>query len=503
MEKCRTLVKSKLFLYFILAIACFYFACVSNNYDYDLYARLIVGEHFWANGTITYKDFLSYTPTHDWFDHEWGSSVVFYAFKYLFGPFGLILLHALTMFFVAYFIIKTQRIQYHAYPPSLLFMIGFLFVFQHLNPSIVRCHMFSFMFFAMLLYFLEKTRRYNSNILWLFPLLVVIWNNLHGGVVSGLGMIFIYMACEFLKGKTWRKYFYVLLVSTVLLIVNPYGQHYLSFLFSANTMNREYITEWWTVFAYRHVVYYYPSFIITLVTIALSLVTNLNKKKFDLTKFVALIVTAYLGITHVKLLSLTIVVIAALYYNEIIRLVSKVVIKKAEKLLTVLVLCTLFYIPFTHPEVPRVENNKFPYKEVEFLKVNGIKGNLLTSFGLGSFVSYKLYPANKIYMDGRYEEVYNDKEFANLMAYELLQPNWEDVFRLYPTEILMPEKHNPVYSQLQKHPEWEEVYTGSLCGVFLKKNRRNYTGKLKNPPQDLGYYQQTAFDNMGHFANPK
>ena len=210
MSKIKALLKSKNFIYILLALFSLFLACMSKDYDYDLYARLIVGEHFFKTGWITYEDFLSYTPTHLWYDHEWGSSIVFYAFFKLFGNFGLILVQAITLFLTSFWVIKTQKLQKNAYPISIFFMASFLALFSHQNPHIVRCHMFSFMFFSMLIYFLEKTRLQNSNILWLFLPIVIIWNNLHGGIVSGLGIIFIYMIGEILSRKPWLKYFLVL-----------------------------------------------------------------------------------------------------------------------------------------------------------------------------------------------------------------------------------------------------------------------------------------------------
>ena len=84
MIKIKHFFKSEKFLFILLALFSLLLACLLDNYDYDLYARLIVGEHFFKTGWIAYEDFLSYTPTHLWFDHEWGASVIFYAFFKLF-----------------------------------------------------------------------------------------------------------------------------------------------------------------------------------------------------------------------------------------------------------------------------------------------------------------------------------------------------------------------------------------------------------------------------------
>lgn len=500
MKKIKSFCKKEYCLYLLIAMFALLLSCLCKDYDYDLYARLIVGEHFFKTGWINYEDFLSYTPTHIWYDHEWGASVIFYAFFKLFGNFGLILVQTITIFFTTFFIIKTQQLQNKAYPISLAFIAGFMLLFSHQNPSIVRCHMFSFMFLSMFIYFLEKTRIKNSNILWYVPILTIIWNNIHGGVVSGLGMIFIYMIGEMFSKRPWHKYLSVLLVSTPLLIVNPYGVEYLGFLLSANTMKREFITEWWGVFAKRHVIYYYPLFLTSVFTVILIFTNFIEKQKVNPTKLLALLATSYLGIIHVKLLSTVLIIVTSLYYNEIIKLFSKKNLKFLNKIAISAIILSICYIPFTSPTIARTSLAKYPVLEVEFLKQNNIKGNLLTAFGLGSYTSYKLYPNNLIYMDGRYEEVYGEKVFNDLMNFELIKPNWDNVLKDYPTYIIMPEKNNPIYKHLKKEPNWEEVYTGNICGIFLPKKRKNHKPPFKQPSTNIKYYQEHEFDKLGEFG---
>ena len=104
MENFRAIFKRSSIRYLLLALFCLFLACLSNDYDYDLYARLIVGENFIDNHFISYQDFLSYTPTHLWYDHEWGASVIFYAFFKVFGAYGLIISQAITSFITALFV---------------------------------------------------------------------------------------------------------------------------------------------------------------------------------------------------------------------------------------------------------------------------------------------------------------------------------------------------------------------------------------------------------------
>ena len=99
MQKVLTVIKPIVF-YLSLFLICLAFSAHALGYDYDLWARLIVGKAVFQTGHILTHDFLSYTPTHKWIDHEWGASVVIYAFQKLFGANGIIYLQAILMFLI-------------------------------------------------------------------------------------------------------------------------------------------------------------------------------------------------------------------------------------------------------------------------------------------------------------------------------------------------------------------------------------------------------------------
>ena len=87
-----------LVFYIMLFVFILSFNLLANAYDYDLWARLIVGKCFWQTGHILKHDFLSYTPTHTWYDHEWGSSLIFYIVFKFFGQVGLTVLKGVFIF---------------------------------------------------------------------------------------------------------------------------------------------------------------------------------------------------------------------------------------------------------------------------------------------------------------------------------------------------------------------------------------------------------------------
>ena len=152
---------------------------------------------------------------------------------------------------------------------------------------------------------------------------------------------------------------------------------------------------------------------------------------------------------------------------------------------------TLFALIIKDISIP-LNMKAYPVKEIEFVKINNIKGKLLVNFGLGSYAAYKLYPNNLIYMDGRYEEVYYEVMVPLLKKFYLVLPNWNEVLDKFPPDVMIIENDYPIYDVLKKSDIWVIVYEGTRFGVFIKKEnlKKNY----KMPSDDIKYYKDTLFD---------
>lgn len=492
-----------LIFYLTLFGLCFVLANHTAGYDYDLWARLIVGKVFWATGHVLKYDFLSYTPTHPWYDHEWGSgTIAFYPVLKFFGPIGLITLQAILIYLTFFFCIKTIKLRLgQNYSHHILLFLPTLFVYNECICLPVRCQMFSFLFVALTLYLLERARIGKDRTLWIIPFLIIIWNNLHGGVVSGLGIIFLYAIGEFLCRRPFKKYLFVLAVSLPLLIINPYGMKYLEFLFMANTMTRQDIIEWWGVLHPFHINKCNHLFIwmgvLAVVEFGLlikDLFTKKAKKFFvelDYTKWILVAITFYLGFIHIKLIPIFMIVATSFCYQNVYKFIPKSDLSKIWSMLFVYILIAGVWM--FAPTTAKASWYMFPLKEVEFIKINNLKGNLIASYGHGSYITYKLFPHNKVYMDGRYEEVYDEEILMHLKIFYDMGYRWENILLRYPPDVILLPKEAPVYKHLSKtYPEWQKVYEGTHCGVFVKNPKP--IGEYKKPPEDIEYYQATMFD---------
>lgn len=493
------------FLFYITIFLLIFVICLnSDKYDYDLWARLIAGMGVIDSGHVLKNDFLSYTPVHIWYDHEWGSGAIFYLFLKYLGPFSLIILESLLYFGIFAVITRVIKIREKVTPYNILFYLLPIIALEDNFNNPIRCHLFSFFLFALFIYILEQAKKGKNLGLYFIPPLVIFWNNVHGGVVSGIGLLVMYAIGEFLNQKAFKKYIITFLVSTPLLIVNPWGLDYIKFLLSANTMARTEIVEWWGIFSKFHL-FRLKLFKVFLLGVGIIEICKLVKTckaansiknwylKLDKTKIIVLLTTAYLAIKHLKLLPFFVITGTIYGYEDFFKLIGSVNSPKIKEKIIYPVILLICIIPLTTKEfsIP-VNTTEYPVKEVEFIKINNLKGNVLTNFGLGSYVSYKLYPDNLIFMDGRYEEVYYDYMVPLLKKFFLTLPGWYEIFERYPTDIMIIEKYYPIFEVLSKSKEWTRIYEGETFGVFIPSNKVQKEYKL--PPEDRNYYKKTLFD---------
>lgn len=525
-----------IFFYIIFFLFIFAFFITADRYDYDLWARLIAGMGFVQTGHVLKHDFLSYTPTHQWFDHEWGSGVIFYLTHHLFSNVGLLLLQVILMFLIFFFITKIVELRgvktTSAYN-FLFYYFGFS-ALSYLMSGPIRCQMFTFLFFTVFLYILELARKGEYRPLWALPFIMLVWNNLHGGCVSGIGLIVMYIVGEFLNKKPVKQYLAPLALSVLVLPINPWGFEYLKFLLRASTMKRPDIMEWWGLFSPFYVTKFlkfkfFALFLIlseSYVVLKQLISKNFN---FDKTKFLVLAATLFIAIQHVKLIPFAVITFTCFLYDDFYTVFNALTRNFFNKIaigkdIVIYALILLFAVANINGRIfrPILIWGVYPNQAIEFLKVNNLDGNLLVNFGLGSFASYKRYPHNKIYMDGRYEEVYYDYEMALFKKFFLVQgKDWDEILNRFPPDVMIIENFYPIYDTLRTgmlykpinvsgknvmasentgvvhNHKWKLIFEDGFFGVFVPSDKVKKQYKL--PSSDLNYYRKTLFDTDINF----
>lgn len=506
------------FIFYLTLLAFFaLFGAIDNQIDYDFWARLIVGKSFFQTGTLFNQDFYSYGTTHEFIDHEWGSSLVFYLLQDNFGDIGLYIFKTLMIFLTFFVITKIIKLDKSDAKFHFLFFFAAIQGISILIFSTIRCQIFSYFFFVFYLYILKtiKTTK-NYRLFWCFPVLNVVWANLHGGFVLGLVLIAIFALGEFLndsKDKYWKLCLYTLLVTCLTTLINPYGFKYILFIFDAFALKREFIMEWHSAF-FRdeirgHHIKFITYFVCTYLMFIYSIVKNIYKNgfknhflKIDKTKYILIIIVSLIALKAVRCHSFFIFVILACCYNDFYKIFNKrlplILDKIKAHILLYLIFISSFSRVYNFGFLNTVRETNYPIYAIEFLKANDIKGNVIVNFHNGSYLAYKLYPNNFVFMDGRYEEVY-DVDLINDLGKIFLSMNYENLLKNYHTDAIIVENAYSLNSKILKNKNWFKAWGDSNFTLYLSKKYKNK--KLVSPIKDKNYYYKTKFNTSIDWLN--
>ena len=175
-------------LYDLLFIVIFVGALLTGsrmlNTDGDLGRHLTLGRYILETQSIPTTDVLSFTKSgQPRPPYEWLAQVYLTAAYLLMNLDGVVMLTALTI--AVAFLIVYHDARERSNAPVLALLITLWAAVASSLHWLARPHIFSFVFFAIWMMWLEQLFAGKPHSLWKFPALMLIWANTHGGFVLG------------------------------------------------------------------------------------------------------------------------------------------------------------------------------------------------------------------------------------------------------------------------------------------------------------------------------
>jgi hypothetical protein len=470
----------------------------STTADLDLWGYLAFGRLFWGQEQFPYQDVFAYVPTlKPWVYHEWLSGVLFYPlYRYLGGPGLQVLRYVLGLATVGAVYLTARRRGADPLPTALLLIIALIGMLPGFY-SPVRAQVFTYCFFAVYLYVLE-TVRLSGNWRWLWFLvpIQIVWCNLHGGFLAGLGLILLYAVGEAMSRRPFRAYLGCFLLAGLATLINPYGLKYWSYLVQAVLLPRPDITEWVSmVEAYQRgygagVFSYYFLYLV-----ALTLLLAWSARWRELTPALVLLVTIYLAGKHGRHLAFFALAFGT-YMPVLVSPTFRVlqtrpgvmaeINRLGQKIPAVVVLLLIGALafrfvgrePFTlkiprEPMMLAKESGAqgeiyYPSGAIDYLERRRISGKLLVYFDWGEYCLWRLYPQCLVAIDGRYETVYPDDLCKEYFDFISARKGWQNFLQHYPPDLILIQPRSRLYVLLSRDPEWRQVYADTGCALFQR-----------------------------------
>jgi hypothetical protein len=521
--------------YIAIVCAAFIMTFIINAADFDMWARLAVGSIVFQTGHVLKTDIFSYADVKSlWVDHEWGTGVLFYTLAHFFGDMGLFALKFLLIFSIFLLIAKIIKLSDKNInlDPMMLILLG-LSTFPSLIAT-VRSQLFTYLFFTLWIYLLEKIKRGENKLLWLFPLTMLLWVNLHGGFLAGFGLIAVYIAGDLISKKSIVKYLKILAFTLPVTLINPYGFAFWQYILQAVSMNRPHIFEWQHFNIFGPIITFYGvpahlfiGFEILFILTVFSLIYSIKNKIYQGPhKLVLLFITLILGLSHQRHIIFFVLTSFSLFYVyhiNIIRHFTAIVsdkfgknfiinIIKTKNALVVLLIMFILSSPMLYNfkilSIPYL----YPVGAIEFIVQNDLKGNVFVPYRWGSYALWKLYPQCLVSVDGRYEEVYPDKVFDMAADFsgdidpdwrlykDISSPakNWMEFISTYHTDIIILPKIPINELKIKELKDWKVVYEDYLTYVLLSKKMQDKLYVLPNSSNQVYWHE-----NLGKHVNLK
>lgn len=507
---------------YLYLLAAWLMACLSialNQFaDPDLWGRLSVAALYFQSGRFPYFDVFSYTAPHArWIDHEWLTGIVFYQILTRLGEPCFVLFKVGMLLAILGLVIRLHRKVYQVSP--LYAFYGALLLVSIYTAGFlptIRSQSFSFLLFTVFVYILESIRlgRWKTaRLVWLLPL-GVLWGNLHGGVAMALLLLVCYGIAQAWGARNLKEalpyWMSALGIFSLLGVFNPYGFEYLSFLVRAWTWDRSHIGEWgslrlgWPQFWDAQALVVGTALLLTVFgarlfrrqlqnsqklfapLLVLLLLMAMTLKSLRMQTFLALGLLAYAplllaGADLKNWLPQTwprwFQAKASLWQNTLPVLLG---IGALSGLIFLQAKVGLLHVPVADEMTQgAVVGVRYPLAALQYLRQSPYRGNLLVRFGLGEFAYWQLYPRFKVSMDGRYEEVYNQKAFlANEAFFNRHRPAlaFKTAASIHQSraDFILIEADMPNLPALDKSGQWQFLYGDQYFLVYGRKSLAPY-----------------------------
>lgn len=471
----------------LLAIALFVMG-VRETLDPDMWWHLRTGEFILQQG-IPRQDVFAFTVDHPWVTHEWLSQVVMWL-GFVAGDFpGLIVLFALLIaltFWLVYLSCEGRP-----------YLAAFVVLLAAITSAVVwgvRPQIFNLLWTAIFVHLVERVKdgRYGRWTLWLLPVFMVIWANLHSGYLLGVVLLGTYVVGEaaqrwWQKGDertldwpTIRQLFVVTVVSFLVAALNPSGPELwiYPFLTLGSSAMQVYIQEWHS--PNFHATFFWPFAAMLALGVLGFIYSQRRVTATDVLLFLGTGAAGLLSARHIPLFAIVAAPILARHGLAALRGTAVYPVLSGEKEETpttrgmqalnwlVLLLAVFGGLIWTVTKIGANDTAvaaAFPVQAVDYLQANGLAEQPgYNSYNWGGYLIWRGIP---VFVDGRADVYGDDFLFYYLQTFDL-QENWQQPLADYDVAYVLMEANAPLSHVLASRSDWREAYRDQVARIFVR-----------------------------------
>ncbi|HRK00847.1 MAG TPA: hypothetical protein PL089_14650 [Ignavibacteria bacterium] len=411
-----------------IVIILFAFRKISN---YDLGFHLNAGRWIIENMAFPVKDVFTFTVnSHDYIDIQWLYQVLMFSVEKFSGYTGLAVINSLAIFTVFFLMLKRNNLSGVSLPVSIIFMIITAVCIQ-IRFS-YRPEIWTWIFILLTLIILDRNFYSNKSRLYMLPVIMLLWVNMHGLFILGFVIMISYLLSGYVRDKTVNKKLLQWTgVSAAVVFINPYFSEGVMFPFYLFTrLQKENIFQinitelqspWTMTGTLQTELYIYYSFAV--ISFALIFITLKHRKFHEFALLSAFFYLSFSSYRNIPLFMIYAFFIISVSVSDIIRGRNIEMLFNGRNKLThilsysITFICILislriftgaYFLPFASeiktgsgPDILMM-----PEKAADFINYNNFKGNIFNNLEFGGWLGWKT--GQKVFIDGRLEVIMED-----------------------------------------------------------------------------------------------
>jgi hypothetical protein len=459
--------------------------------DGDTGYHIRAGEYILDTLSIPRKDMFSFhSPAIPWTAHEWLSEVIMSLVHNLAGLTGIVVFFSLVISLTYYVYFKILR----KYTNNILLAIIFslLVITSSQIHWLARPHIFSLLLMVIWYYLMDLFQYKDKNLLYLLPLIMLVWVNLHGGFVAGFMIISVYLAGNLLSIITSacadRHYYkqkvkHLSIITAACLVtslINPYGYHILLFPFKlvSSKLIIDSVSEFMSPNFHEPGVFKY----MLLLMIAFF---AWSRKRLNTIEILLVLLFTNMALYSARYIPLFAIITAPIVLRKTETLLNETnnkfidfLKKRADKFSSIDNSAKGFLWPLagTAFVLLAVVNGNLhygfdpklkPVSAVEFMKKEAISGNMFSSDEFGDYIIYAAWPEYKVFIDGRLD-MYGTSKFKEYKEIVSFKSDWEKTLDKYKITWIIFSSDSPLSRHLLQLDKWKLIYADEVTDIFVK-----------------------------------
>jgi hypothetical protein len=478
-----------------------------------------------------FDPFSSSMNGHPWFAWEWLYDVIVGALAAAAGLNGVVVFTAFTIALT--FWLAFRWLLHHGTNVLLALILVLLATCASMIHFLARPHVLSWLLTFVWFSILDSSERscvaasakYGSyatgdsrTYLWLLPLTMLLWVNLHGGFLIGFVLLAIYwlsalwdwlrtghdrfdhLLVKMDAGRRIRKLTLVGAASAAVTLLNPYGLRLYSHIYGylSNRFLMNHIDEFQSPnFHYVAQKCFAGLLLLTLVVLAAA---SAELTKASVSHGLLVLFAVYSGLyasRNIPIASLLLILVIGarlsgragrisdshrvfrqrFKFVEVFQRMQTMELSLRGHLWPIAAIALACWVVAHGGRLgasdaidAQFSSKRFPVAAVDYIEKENLKGPFFSLDYWGGYLIYRLYPQAKVVIDDRHD-FYGEAFLRSYLKMMHVEPGWEEFLQQHPANCLMVPRDSALSNILAESKAWRSTYQDRVAIVFVPVDR--------------------------------